>query len=153
MRLSFHLEKKVTEKLSLAFFKQIARAALLEGLPASLMHKSFVLSAVAVSLEEIQTLNQTYRGKNAPTDILSFWNFSNIAELEGEKNATIDLGELFFAPCFIKQAAREDGVEYRREMAYVFSHGVLHLVGYDHEPEMFRIQDRITDTYAPLAKA
>lgn len=154
MRLSFRLHKQVPESLHEAFFRGIARETLLAGLPESVTSRSFLLSAVSVSEHEIQNLNARYRKKDAVTDILSFWNFSSREELLTEKDATIDLGELFFSPRFIRKAAHDDGVAYRREMTYVFSHGVLHLIGYDHEPEMFRIQDRVTDRFAPniLAK-
>lgn len=152
MHLSLELHEEVPAGLPLELFEAAAEAALALGLPASFSEQSFSLTAVAVSQEEIQRLNREYRDKDSVTDILSFWNFASVAELLLEKSATIELGELFFAPEFIEQAAQEDAVSYRREMAYIFSHGVLHLIGYDHEPEMFRIQDRITDDVAPLLK-
>lgn len=153
MRLSFHLHQQTPENLPQSFFKNIARETLLLGLPKSITGKSYQFLAVAVSEDEMQRLNSKYRKKNTTTDILSFWNFASAEELSAEKNATIDLGELFFSPEFIQKAADDDSVSYRREMVYVFSHGVLHLIGYDHEPEMFRIQDQITDQFAPGVSA
>ncbi len=150
MSLTLELHEEVPAGLPLELFEAAAQSALSLGLPASFPDRSFSLSAVAVSQEEIRRLNHEYRGKESTTDILSFWNFASVAELLQEKSATIELGELFFAPEFIEQAAKEDAISYRREMAYIFSHGVLHLIGYDHEPEMFLIQDQITDRLAPL---
>lgn len=153
MRLTLELHEEIPAGLPHELFEAAASRALALGLPDAGVDRSFALTAVAVSQEEIRRLNREYRGKDATTDILSFWNFASIAELPREKSVTIELGELFFAPDFIGQAAQEDEVSYRREMAYIFAHGVLHLIGYDHEPEMFRIQDRITDEIAPLSEA
>lgn len=150
MHLTLELHEEVPAGLPQDLFESAARDALALGLPDSFSDRSFSISAVAVSQDEIQRLNREYRNKDATTDILSFWNFASIPELLEEKSAIIELGELFFAPDFIAQAALEDAVSYRREMAYIFSHGVLHLIGYDHEPEMFRIQDEITDRIAPV---
>ncbi|HCJ45705.1 MAG TPA: hypothetical protein DHV33_02200, partial [Candidatus Moranbacteria bacterium] len=38
-----------------------------------------------------------------------------------------------------------DKVTFEREMTYIFSHGVLHLIGFDHEEEMFTLQEQVTD--------
>lgn len=153
MRFTLELHEEVPAGLPHDLFESAASEALVLGLPDSFADRSFAISAVAVSQDEIRRLNREYRGKDSATDILSFWNFASVAELLSEKSATIELGELFFSPDFIKQAAEEDTVSYRREMAYIFSHGVLHLIGYDHEPEMFRIQDQITDILAPLPES
>ena len=91
------------------------------------------LSLAFVSKEEIKKLNKKFRGKNKPTDVLSF-------ELK-EKN---NLGEIVICPEVVKpdksqrhfdgpaiiSAKRNLGGE---ELARVFIHGILHLCGYDHE--------------------
>ena len=63
------------------------------------------------------------------------------------RGAVVVLGQLFLCYDYIKRAAEEDGVSLEREMAYVLSHGVLHLLGYDHTEEMFAIQDTISEQF------
>ncbi|MEK9151538.1 MAG: rRNA maturation RNase YbeY [Patescibacteria group bacterium] len=113
-----------------------------------LRDKDIRLSAVAVSSEKIRELNREYCDKDAATDILSFGEYADRAELAEEIGQEVFLGEIFFCPAFIAEAAAEDEVTFRRELTYIFSHGVLHLAGYDHEEEMFAIQERVTDACA-----
>ena len=119
------------------------------GIP-SLSASSRVSVGIAlVSDEEIRKLNRAYRDKDAPTDVLSF------AEHEGEEirpddDGTTFLGDLVIAPEFVRHAADEDSVPFLKELAFVCSHGVLHLLGLDHSEEMFRIQDETTEAiYRP----
>jgi probable rRNA maturation factor len=90
--------------------------------------------------KDIQKLNRQYRGRNKPTDVLSFESFD-----------TSSLGELALCPQVIERNARDHGLHYRQELGYVVLHGVLHLLGYEHEKspaearKMFRLQDRIYD--------
>lgn len=91
-----------------------------------------------VEKSEIRKLNRRYRGKNKPTDILSFESIE-----EGS------LGELVIALDVIRAQAREHELSLEQELTYMLIHGVLHLLGYDHEVspsgarQMFSIQDRI----------
>lgn len=130
-----------------AFLERVF-AVTLEKIPlAGIEGKHFLLGAAAVTEERIQELNKEYRQKDAVTDILSFGGEINYFALgkvpEGEEE--VELGDLVYSPAFICNAAKEDGVSEEREMAYIFSHGILHLFGYDHEEEMFAIQDVVTE--------
>lgn len=127
------------------FFQDIANRILHEAEFAFLSDKKIVLNAVAVTAEKIQKLNEAYRNKDAVTDILSFGEYIDVDVLKKETREEIFLGELFFCPEFIEKAAEEDGIAIIHEMIYVFSHGVLHLLGFDHSDEMFAIQDRVTE--------
>lgn len=131
------------------FFQTVAARTLEECHFSFLRGKAVRLGAVSVSEEKIRELNRTYRGKDAVTDILSFGEYADRKALEKETEQEIFLGELLLSPSFIEAAAGKDGVTLEREMAYVFSHGVLHLVGFDHEEEMFAIQERVTDMFSP----
>lgn len=130
------------------FFQDIALRTLEECQFAFLQGKEIRLTAVSVSEEKIRELNGGFRAKDAVTDILSFGEYATRKELAEAASEEIFLGELFFCPSFIEAAATEDEVTYKREMAYIFSHGVLHLVGFDHEEEMFAIQEKITDLFS-----
>jgi probable rRNA maturation factor len=129
------------------FFQEVAARTLAECGFSFLQGKDVRLNAIAVSEAKIRTLNREYRGKDAVTDILSFGDFSDREALAEEKGKEIFLGELFFSPAFIEAAAAEDQVTFEREMAYIFSHGILHLLGFDHEEAMFAIQERVTDFF------
>jgi len=74
---------------------------------------------------EIKKLNSTYRRKNSATDVLSF------ASSGGPGPET--LGDIVISlPVARKQAAKA-GNSFERELLFLLSHGLLHLVGYDHE--------------------
>jgi len=129
------------------FFQMIALRTLEECRFPFLQEKDISLNVVAVTPEKIQELNAQYRGKDSVTDILSFGEYADREALERAVEEEIFLGEIFFCPSFIERAAEEDEVTFEREMIYIFSHGVLHLVGFDHEEEMFAIQERVTDPH------
>lgn len=100
------------------------------------------ISLSFVSLDEIHTLNREYRGVDRPTDVLSFPMFGSIEELEaacalqnGEKGQEVPLGDVVICMDKIKEQAEEFGHSTERETVYLFTHSVLHLLGYDHETE------------------
>lgn len=94
------------------------------------------LTVVFLSSRDMKQINFRYRGKNKPTDILSF--------------ASADprsLGELLLCLDVLQAQAREQGHSLETETLYMLIHGVLHLLGYDHELSqheetvMFRLQE------------
>lgn len=146
MRVTLDYTAEVTgTNLEHDFYARIAEETM-KRLPAELcgIKEQVTLSAVLVSPERIQELNRTYRGKDAVTDILSFGEYADTDAFRKEEGKDIFLGELFFCYDFISRSAKEDEVSIKREMTYVFSHGILHLLGYDHSDEMFAIQDAVT---------
>lgn len=151
MRVTVEYADEVSTPFPEKFFQEIASRTLEECHFPFLEGKAVSLNAVAVSEEKIQELNQIYRGKDAVTDVLSFGEYPDREALAAAALPEIFLGELFFCPLFIEAAAKEDGVTFEREMAYIFSHGVLHLVGFDHEEAMFEIQERVTDIFSGKA--
>lgn len=142
------LPKGITE----VFLRRVVHDSSLQAFPKLFRGatRGVKLEVVFVSDQAIAKLNQEYRGKSKPTDVLSFGNFSSQAEIQKAKEKTLDLGTLILSLPFIRRAAREDGVSWEREFTFVFSHGVLHLLGFDHEERMFEIQDTVTDTFFPL---
>ena len=93
----------------------------------------------------MRTLNRRFRRVDRPTDVLSFPSFeaseSRAAARRGEF-----LGDLVIdVPCAARQARRR-GHALGRELQILLAHGLLHLLGYDHETDggtMFRLQRRI----------
>lgn len=84
------------------------------------------LSLAFISKEEIKKLNKKYRGKNEPTDVLSF----NLNSKVKTKNF---LGEVVICPSAVKENALKYKADFKKEIIKVFVHGILHLLGYDHE--------------------
>jgi probable rRNA maturation factor len=99
------------------------------------------MGLVIASQQRVQELNKTYRGKDEPTDVLAF---AMLPESSAEQESSFatppdgmkHLGEVIIGyPQAVKQA-EEHMHSIAREVAILIIHGVLHLLGYDHnEPE------------------
>lgn len=109
---------------------------------------------------EIHGLNLDYRGKDRPTDVLSFPIYESLEELIGEasRNPLADffaLGDIVIAPSVVRAAAEEIGEPFERHLCRMCIHSVLHLLGYDHETSeedervMLELQEEILDSYLP----
>lgn len=147
MRVELSIVQKEASGLPRKFFLDVARRALdLSGIEAVTSADIVSLGVALVPLEEIRELNRQYRKKDRPTDILSFGEYKNRHEVRAEEGR-IELGDLVIAPAFIEAAAEEDGVTLEVEMAFIFSHGIFHLLGFRHSPRMFRLQDEIAVLY------
>ena len=97
---------------------------------------------VFVGLAEGRRLNLQFRGRAYATDVLSF------APVEDAS-----LGELVFCYDVIRKQAVDHQLSFRDELAYMYIHGVLHLLGHDHEKsssaakKMFALQDDLFDRW------
>ena len=94
---------------------------------------------------EIQRLNYRFRGINKPTDVLSFPQYTSKTQIP--LNAE-NLGDIIISLPRAQAQSEEFGHSLRRELAFLAAHGLLHLLGYDHEQpggerEMFRKQEDI----------
>ncbi len=88
------------------------------------------LSLVAVSKHAMRKLNRQYLGKDYATDVLSFPARALGKSLPG---APVALGDLVVCLDVARLQALECGHGVRRELTVLLVHGVLHLLGYDHE--------------------
>ena len=119
-------------------------------------HKEIVLSLV--EKEEIKDLNREFRKNDYATDVLSFppteeggFDLSEFEDLEEISNSPI-LGDIVICVDKALEQAKEYGHGLKYELYYLFVHGLLHLLGYDHENEkeaekMFELQDIILESY------
>jgi len=89
------------------------------------------VTLVFVGDAPIRKLNQQFRGKNYPTDVLSFPNEPESFESEDESK----LGEVVISLERAKAQARENGLSFTNEVQQLILHGLLHLCGYDHETD------------------
>ncbi len=109
------------------------------------LNEASEVSVLFVNSGDIKKLNKQFRGLNRPTDILSF----DAVEFNS-------LGELVIALDVIRTQAEEHELSMHDELGYMLLHGVLHLLGYDHEQsaagsrQMFSLQDRLFEKLKPL---
>ena len=79
-------------------------------------------------------INREYRHKDYPADIITFAIFADSDEkfiFDGE----INLGEVIIALDKVMEEAEKKGVTKEHELAFLISHGILHLLGFDHQTE------------------
>ena len=92
------------------------------------------LGLVITSQEKVRQLNKSYRGKDEPTDVLAFYMTSAAGEtFVAPLDGLLHLGEVIISYPQAVIQAREHRHSIKRELAILIIHGVLHLLGYDHE--------------------
>lgn len=116
------------------------------------------MSVTFMDNDAIQVINRDYRGKDVPTDVISFaleeegdGEIPVIFE-DGENPLPRELGDLMISVDKAKEQAVEYGHSFDRELGFLALHGFLHINGYDHmtpedEKEMFSLQKEILDAY------
>jgi probable rRNA maturation factor len=128
------VEQKLKVSLKESWLQKIALKALeVEGIVSTAE-----MGLVITDNKTIQKLNRTYRDEDKPTDVLAFHMIHGTSEeLElpfmGPPDGVHHLGEVVISyPQAVKQAG-EQGHSVAQELALLIVHGVLHLLGYDHE--------------------
>ena len=127
-----------------SLFQKIAKSAekILE------LPEDYELSVTFVRSQTIHKINRDYRNVDRPTDVISFAIRDDEDDFISEEEK--DLGDIFININYCKKQAKEYGHSYDREMGFLFTHGMLHCLGYDHMCEedgkvMFALQDQILD--------
>ncbi len=96
-----------------------------------------LISLVFVGPGRIKKLNKQYRKKNRVTDVLSFPARAEVFVQEDNKNF---LGEIVICLRVVKKTSKRENIPFEEELARVFIHGILHILGYDHfKPEEEKI--------------
>lgn len=127
---------KIPRKFLEEWTVSLANSLKKKGFPRALNNKELIL----VFLDQIpaKKLNARFRGKDYATDVLSF-----------DPIDPTSLGELVLCPQVLKKQAKEHGLSFQFELGYMVLHGLLHLLGFDHEESeedaeiMFKLQDEI----------
>ena len=146
MKITVEINNLTKSPVKKAFFQAVAKKTLENSgykflnPPAS--GKNISVSLAIVSKAEIKKLNKTYRKKNETTDVLSFAEYKSSKALKRTKSKEIFLGELILCYADIKEYSKKRGLVLKRELAVVFAHGILHLLGFPHGKEMLEIQDK-----------
>ena len=97
--------------------------SILEKIANSLTKKDIEL--LVVKNDEIQVLNKEHRNIDKATDVLSFpmdFDFDNMP-----------LGSIVISTDFVEEKSKEYGHSFNEEFSLLFIHGILHLLGFDHE--------------------
>ena len=106
------------------------------------------VSVVLADDEYIRQLNCQYRGKDMPTDVLSFAMNEQGADdsepdiTDAPNDLEILLGDIIISLETTARQAEEFGHSLDRELAYLTIHGMLHLLGYDHEEQQDKLAMR-----------
>lgn len=119
----------------------------------TLLHikQTYYASIIFVTPQRIREINREYRHIDRPTDVISF------ASRDGEDAILTndeELGDIFINIEAIQQQAHAYHHTLRREVCFLFAHGLLHLLGYDHmnatdEQVMNALQDEILNEMVP----
>ncbi len=137
-----NIEKLENEEVLL---KKVVQAVLEEE---EIVHDLYI-SITLTNNEEIHKINKQYRDVDRPTDVLSFpmYEREEIPALKREDNIFEEeiLGDIIISIPKVKEQSEEYGHSFERELAYLTTHGMLHLLGYDHmideEKEQMRAKE------------
>ncbi|MEO9601000.1 rRNA maturation RNase YbeY [Parasphingorhabdus sp.] len=118
---------------------QATTAAIASSSHASLLSQSFALE-VSVKFSddtEVQTLNKSYRGKDKPTNVLSFPQVQPdlLETLANTDDGEALLGDIILAYETCHEEATAKNIPFSDHVSHLIVHGSLHLLGYDHENE------------------
>ncbi len=135
MKISIEVANRTNKKIEAGIIKNAIKKTVKLSATAP---SDFSVSVVFLEKSEMKKINRKYRRKNKPTDVLSFIYTSGY-----NKGGKILEGELALCPEIILSQAKENEVTFQKELAFVLSHGVLHLLGMRHGEKMYGIQDEV----------
>lgn len=84
--------------------------------------------------EKIRQINKDYRQKDYPTDIITFAIFAD-SEEKFIFDKEINLGEIIISLDKVSQNAKDKGAGFEDELYFLISHGIMHLLGFDHQTD------------------
>lgn len=107
-----------------------------------------IVSVSLIDDKQIHDINKQYRNIDRPTDVISFAFMDNENVDLKKAKGPIVLGDIYISIDHAKAQAKEYGHSEKREFSFLFVHGLLHLLGYDHmkkedEDIMFPLQEDI----------
>jgi len=123
-------KKKINEAAACAF--TLAKKS------AAFNDKTFLINVILTTDANVKKINKVYRGKDMPTNVLSFPQINFDKPVKKSEFAifpadvAIPLGDIILANQTIKKEAKAEGKELEDHVIHLVVHGVLHLLGYDH---------------------
>ncbi len=111
--------------------------------------KNVVFNIVIIDNKEMKIINKKYRDIDLPTDVISF------AFEDAKDNIKLKkrlLGEIYISYEKVVSQSKENNVTEFQELIFLIIHGILHLLGYNHdtkgrEKEMFKLQEEVIIKY------
>jgi probable rRNA maturation factor len=153
MNIDFQIDETFTNVVPTHLLEKAVRQTVQLSSPSLITH-STLLTIVVTDNEAIQKLNKTYRGVDAPTDVLSFVNepddefiFQDSSDSDSIPEETY-LGDIIIAYPFAEAQSQAAGHTTSDELILLAVHGTLHLLGFDHDTptnksEMWAIQHQV----------
>jgi probable rRNA maturation factor len=126
------IDSEFKQKITAIWLKKVARQVLI----AENAKPTVELDLVITGQEKIRELNRLYLEEDAPTDVLSFPMLeSDLSGVEfvAPSDSILRLGEVIISYPQAKKQAKEHDHSVKKEIAILIIHGVLHLLGYDHD--------------------
>ena len=131
-QIGIHVEEKFRGLVDGGWIKKIVQ----QILKAEGVAPPYEVSLVFTDSETIKQLNRDYRGVDEPTDVLAFYMLPR-KEVDDSfalpPDGVTRLGEVIISYPQSVEQAKEQGHSPERELALLVIHGILHLLGYDHE--------------------
>lgn len=118
-------EKKFLSKKDISLIKKVSKFIFIE----EKLKNKIIFELHIIDNKESQKINKQYRNKDYPTDVISFsfWE-------EGLLKTAL-LGEIYLSYEKVVSQAEEFKHSFERELGFLVSHGIYHLLGYDHEED------------------
>ena len=109
--------------------------------------KEYDMSVSFIDDKQIKEMNRDYRNIDKSTDVISFAMLDS-QDIVNQDESDLDLGDIFISVETAKEQALRLNQSTNREILFLFIHGLLHLLGYDHlvledERVMFKLQEEI----------
>jgi probable rRNA maturation factor len=131
---SVFLADEQSEELDLAGMRNLADLIIsTEGYP-----KETEVTLLFVDEDEMSSYNERFLNRTGPTDVLAFPVEDLLPGVAPDPDPTgppLMIGDVIIAPAYVKRQAIEFEVSFDDEMALMVTHGILHLMGYDHQAD------------------
>jgi probable rRNA maturation factor len=115
--------------------KNILEQIAARTLSAAKWDRECIISILFTDDSYIRDLNKTYRGKDKPTNVLSFSGYCKEFLQVLPRTESIPLGDIIFALETIRGESIDQNKPFENHLNHLFVHGLLHLLGFDHETE------------------
>ena len=120
----------ITRKIVEYYLEQLLDISCLDGFD----FESLTFDILFCDSEKTHQINRDYRNKDYPADIITFAIFAD-DETKFVLDEDINLGEILLALDKVREEAKKHNVSNEYELYFLIAHGILHLLGFDHQTE------------------
>lgn len=120
----------ITRKIVEYYLEQLLDISCLDGFD----FESLTFDILFCDSEKTHQINRDYRNKDYPADIITFAIFAD-DETKFVLDEDINLGEILLALDKVREEAKKHNVSDEYELYFLIAHGILHLLGFDHQTE------------------